>query len=173
MKIRLRFIVLFSFLLILAKREGYAQQDSVVIIGYLVANDSSDLLNFDKTHLSVAHIKFVVSYRDKYAPLVASYHTLNVISTDMDGCFEMKAPSSIFNSNAFISFESNFKEIYYGFSKSDLVEPIVLKVRSNIVIIIGEAIRCRISGDSYIPSRWGGVEEIERRGIDDMLKDIH
>lgn len=161
----------------MAKREGYAQQDSVVIIGYLVANDSSDLLNFGKEQLSVANIKVLVSYRDKYAPLVAPYHTLNVISTDMDGCFEVKLPECIFYDSLYFRFVSgNVQDFYFDFQSKGFPNFTYVDVNRclrqvpDIVPICSIGIIYRYD-DRNRP--YYELEILRRGGIDNILKDIH
>lgn len=180
MKIRFRFIFLYLFLLIMAQRECYAQQDSIVFIGYLVAKDSSDVAKFDKRHLSVSNIRFNIYYREKLANLYSFFTSTQDFSSDIDGCFEIKLPKIIVNSNSYFHFLSGyFKDCYFDFQNQTNADFLLVKLRSSLKRVTGEWIRCGIHSNRGLRinhgiNRFYSEKDIERRGgIDIILNDAH
>lgn len=169
-------IIFLSLLLVLGvKSKSFAQQDSVVIIGHFI-NDSNDLTKYSDHFLSLANLDFEVFYRDKYAHLTSAYSPLKIFRSDNFGRFEIKAHLSILNSNVIIKFQRGyFENLYFSVRPIDIINPISLTVKSNLKVVSGSVIACpRINVDNLNSSmNVYSTEQIEIRGIESILKDIH
>lgn len=165
-------IIFLSLLLVLGvKSKSFAQQDSVVLIGYFV-NDN---------YAPAKNVWFQIFYRYNFNQLNVDFTKSPLFTTDKDGCFEIKVPNTIFLTQAYFKFEdNNYKdfmihtrpedwEIKIDFNlnsgSADIYLPPILHYGTITPKIIYPL---KIVGHPFIY----GEQEIEMRKIENILNDI-
>lgn len=169
--------ILLVLLLLLGARKSVCAQskDSLVIKGCFIANDSTDLALLSKNWLSVSEKKFHVVYRNKFAHTESPFHISEEFFTNTEGCFEVKLPKSIYISNVFFHFPNKeFKDCYAILREEENIPEHHFYLKSTIKIAKGPIIICP-RGGGEINTNFGSynADMIEKRGLDNILKDIH